>query len=74
MLQEAQNIYSRMYWTENRTARALFLKSLIYLKKGKEDEANAFRQEAEQLRRVLIAVEPHEDDNLELYDQMVFYH
>lgn len=63
-----------MYWTENRIARALFLKSMIYEQKGQRQHALELRSEAGILRKQLVGVEPSENDSLELYEQMVFYH
>ena len=74
LLEEAKAIYTRMYWTENRMARALFLGSMICERRGKIEDARSLREKAGQLRKKLVNADPSNDDTLELYDQMVFYH
>lgn len=74
MLMEALDIYKRMYWTENRIARAQFLRSLVYEKMGDHVESTKLRVEAGRLRQELTGIIPKDDDVLSQYEELVFYH
>jgi hypothetical protein len=63
-----------MYWTENRIARASFLRAMICDKKGDTEAAEQLRKEAKKLRTALMGVDSTDGETLEQYERMVFYH